>query len=169
MLLGKRTRGSMIRRTTSMTGIGVDLYDAAALQPSADPPQNPPMNIQEATLGAHEVNPKRSAMAGRVDRRLMATVSPMIQRTVSGGAMETAPFLRTCGLCRRRLAPGRDIYMYRGDTAFCSLECREQQMKHDEKKEKCPVTAWNKDENHIHHHHSATPPPPPSPPATSEA
>lgn len=26
---------------------------------------------------------------------------------------------------------------YRGDTAFCTLECREQQMKQDERKEKC--------------------------------
>ncbi|XP_020215081.1 FCS-Like Zinc finger 6 [Cajanus cajan] len=45
-------------------------------------------------------------------------------------------FLRTCDLCRSRLAPGRDIYMYRGDTAFCSLECREKQMKQDQRKEK---------------------------------
>ncbi|KAL6987839.1 hypothetical protein U1Q18_013585 [Sarracenia purpurea var. burkii] len=79
MLLGKCLRGSMIRRTKSMTGIDIDLYDAAALQPSA----NPPMNVQEATLGAQKGNPKRSTMAGKVDRRQMATVSPMIQRIVS--------------------------------------------------------------------------------------
>lgn len=49
---------------------------------------------------------------------------------------QTLPFLRTCGLCNRRLSHGRDIYMYRGDTAFCSQECREQQIKVDERKEK---------------------------------
>ncbi|MED6219031.1 hypothetical protein PIB30_032162, partial [Stylosanthes scabra] len=47
-------------------------------------------------------------------------------------------FLFACSLCKRRLVPGRDIYMYRGDSGFCSQECREQQMKQDEKrKDKC--------------------------------
>ncbi|KAI3883656.1 hypothetical protein MKX03_016338 [Papaver bracteatum] len=48
-----------------------------------------------------------------------------------------AHFLRSCGLCKRWLAPGRDIFMYRGDAAFCTLECRHQQIQQDEKKEKC--------------------------------
>lgn len=29
----------------------------------------------------------------------------------------------------------------RGDTAFCSLECRQQQMNQDEKKEKCSIAS----------------------------
>ncbi|KAI4383492.1 hypothetical protein MLD38_009325 [Melastoma candidum] len=45
-----------------------------------------------------------------------------------------AHFLEACGLCKRRLFPGRDIYMLRGDTAFCSLECREQMMKQEKRK-----------------------------------
>ncbi|XP_077249959.1 FCS-Like Zinc finger 6-like [Tasmannia lanceolata] len=53
----------------------------------------------------------------------------------------TSHFLRACGLCKRRLAPGRDIYMYRGDTAFCSLECRQQQLNQDERKEKCSFSS----------------------------
>ncbi|KAI3930676.1 hypothetical protein MKX01_037122 [Papaver californicum] len=60
------------------------------------------------------------------------------QRRNSGDfSVEAAHFLRSCGLCKSRLAPGRDIFMYRGDTAFCSLECRQQQIQQDEKKEKC--------------------------------
>ncbi|XP_020255446.1 uncharacterized protein LOC109832505 [Asparagus officinalis] len=51
-------------------------------------------------------------------------------------AVETAPFLRACGLCKRRLGPGRDIYMYRGEVAFCSLECRQQLINQEEIKEK---------------------------------
>lgn len=38
----------------------------------------------------------------------------------------------------------------RGDTAFCSLECREQQMKQDERKEKYSGMA-SKKEDHRHH------------------
>ncbi|XP_074571303.1 FCS-Like Zinc finger 5-like [Curcuma longa] len=63
------------------------------------------------------------------------------QRRNTGGALATAtaPFLTACGLCRRRLGPGRDTFMYRGDIAFCSLECRQQHINQDEKKEKCSL------------------------------
>ncbi|XP_006366521.1 uncharacterized protein [Solanum tuberosum] len=57
---------------------------------------------------------------------------------------EKAHFLTTCGLCNHRLTPSRDIYMYRGDTAFCSMECREQQMKSDKRKEKLKLLVLKK-------------------------
>ncbi|WVZ93050.1 hypothetical protein U9M48_039066 [Paspalum notatum var. saurae] len=56
-------------------------------------------------------------------------------------AAESAAFLRACGLCNRRLGPGRDTFMYRGDTAFCSLECRQQHITIEEWKEKCALAA----------------------------
>ncbi|KAF0896205.1 hypothetical protein E2562_019691 [Oryza meyeriana var. granulata] len=36
----------------------------------------------------------------------------------------SSSFLHRCFLCRRELADGDDIYIYRGDRAFCSDECR---------------------------------------------
>lgn len=42
-------------------------------------------------------------------------------------------FLSACYLCKRQLRHGKDIYMYRGDRAFCSVECRYQQIVSDEK------------------------------------
>ncbi|XP_051187336.1 uncharacterized protein [Lolium perenne] len=51
--------------------------------------------------------------------------------------VETAAFLRHCGLCRRLLGPGRDTFMYKGEAAFCSLECRQQHITHEEWKDKC--------------------------------
>ncbi|KAL6844885.1 hypothetical protein ACP4OV_025544 [Aristida adscensionis] len=54
-------------------------------------------------------------------------------------ATEAAAFLRACGLCRRRLGPGRDTFMYKGEAAFCSLECRQQHMTQEEWKDKCAV------------------------------
>jgi len=53
--------------------------------------------------------------------------------------IEPAHFLDACHLCNRRLSDGRDIYMYRGDTAFCSEECRQQQIAMDEHKEKIAI------------------------------
>ncbi|CAA0821521.1 Protein of unknown function (DUF581 [Striga hermonthica] len=45
-------------------------------------------------------------------------------------------FLSACNLCRKSLH-GKDIYMYRGEKAFCSAECRYRQMRIDEPTEKC--------------------------------
>lgn len=44
-------------------------------------------------------------------------------------------FLNSCHLCNKRLH-GRDIYMYRGDKAFCSPECRSKQIGMDERRDK---------------------------------
>ncbi|URD82762.1 hypothetical protein MUK42_05009 [Musa troglodytarum] len=41
-------------------------------------------------------------------------------------------FLEHCCLCRGKLRQGQDIYMYRGDRAFCSEECRCRQIFMDE-------------------------------------
>ncbi|XP_039123013.1 FCS-Like Zinc finger 6-like [Dioscorea cayenensis subsp. rotundata] len=59
--------------------------------------------------------------------------------------VDTAPFLKACSLCKRRLGPGRDIFMYRGEMAFCSLECRQQRMNYNERKEKCSLSSMKKD------------------------
>lgn len=48
----------------------------------------------------------------------------------------TAEFLSSCNLCKKRLH-GLDIFMYRGEKAFCSAECRCKQISMDERKERC--------------------------------
>ncbi|KAL6279832.1 hypothetical protein ACE6H2_016713 [Prunus campanulata] len=48
-------------------------------------------------------------------------------------------FLEACFLCKKPLGDNRDIFMYRGDTPFCSEECRDEQIEIDEAKEK----NWN--------------------------
>ncbi|CAK9321549.1 unnamed protein product [Citrullus colocynthis] len=45
-------------------------------------------------------------------------------------------FLDSCFLCRKPLGNNTDIFMYRGDTPFCSEECRQEQIEIDEAKEK---------------------------------
>ncbi|KAF3439716.1 hypothetical protein FNV43_RR17994 [Rhamnella rubrinervis] len=48
----------------------------------------------------------------------------------------TSDYLSSCHLCRKKLH-GKDIYMYRGEKAFCSTECRSRQIMVDERKERC--------------------------------
>ncbi|ESQ32379.1 hypothetical protein EUTSA_v10005101mg [Eutrema salsugineum] len=45
-----------------------------------------------------------------------------------GSCYPDSGFLEHCFLCRRKLLPAKDIYMYKGDKAFCSEECRSKQM-----------------------------------------
>ncbi|KAG0529425.1 hypothetical protein BDA96_05G097400 [Sorghum bicolor] len=45
-------------------------------------------------------------------------------------------FLDACGRCGRLIGRNKDIFMYRGDTPFCSEECRQQEMDADEAMER---------------------------------
>lgn len=67
-------------------------------------------------------------------------------------------FLEQCSLCGKSLSG--DIFMYRGDTPFCSEECRQQQIevdraRHRRKKHAAAhaVSAARKEHQHRHHHH----------------
>ncbi|KAA3457352.1 protein MARD1-like [Gossypium australe] len=149
MMLGKRSR-QPIKRTTSMTGITVDVSDAEdVVEGHQDPIISHPPHPQIHPL--HE-SPNANS---RYDQRFLAMVSPrnpasFTSHVIDSSTTAAALFLRACWLCNRRLAPGRDIYMYRGDTAFCSQECREKQMKQDERKEKQNINASKKEDRHAH-------------------
>lgn len=45
-------------------------------------------------------------------------------------------FLSFCCFCKKKLEAGTDIYMYRGEKAFCSSECRSEGISIEEEKEK---------------------------------
>uniref|UniRef100_A0A0E0K3R6 FLZ-type domain-containing protein n=1 Tax=Oryza punctata TaxID=4537 RepID=A0A0E0K3R6_ORYPU len=44
-------------------------------------------------------------------------------------------YLDACFRCGRMLAGNKDIFMYRGDTPFCSKECRQRQIDADDASE----------------------------------
>ncbi|KAD6453477.1 hypothetical protein R6Q59_015361 [Mikania micrantha] len=64
--------------------------------------------------------------------------SPRSMRSVHGRfeEQEQPYFLDACFLCKKPLGQNRDIFMYRGDTPFCSEECRAEQIDMDESKQK---------------------------------
>ncbi|KAF8407026.1 hypothetical protein HHK36_006150 [Tetracentron sinense] len=53
-------------------------------------------------------------------------------------------FLSFCYSCKKKLEEGKDIYMYRGEKAFCSCSCRSQEILVEEEMEK---TVNNSSEN----------------------
>ncbi|XVF25284.1 hypothetical protein REPUB_Repub13aG0199800 [Reevesia pubescens] len=44
-------------------------------------------------------------------------------------------FLQSCRLCHKNLSLDKEVYMYRGDQGFCSIECRNRQIELDEIRE----------------------------------
>ncbi|KAM4086967.1 hypothetical protein ACJW30_10G142300 [Castanea mollissima] len=157
MMLGKRPRPPM-KRTSSMTEITLDLNTNSDGAPPPllmisdstthqNNPQRQPTNASCGGGGGASQSQQRRGGGGGLDglnqQFLQPTnmVSPRDHRRNSADFVDTAHFLRACSLCKRRLFPGRDIYMYRGDTAFCSLECRQQQMNLDERMEKCSLAS----------------------------
>ncbi|KAK8511093.1 hypothetical protein V6N12_033374 [Hibiscus sabdariffa] len=54
----------------------------------------------------------------------------------NGSSYQPENFLSFCFTCRKNLSPGKDIYIYRGEKAFCSEECRYQEMMLEEGTEK---------------------------------
>lgn len=65
--------------------------------------------------------------------------TPMSERRSSSDRPGYAvdDFLSFCYGCKKKFGSGEDIYMYRGDKAFCSHECRHHEMLLDEGRDKC--------------------------------
>ncbi|KAB2614473.1 hypothetical protein D8674_037527 [Pyrus ussuriensis x Pyrus communis] len=66
-------------------------------------------------------------------------VSPLSVGEV-GREFWASDFLSSCYLCKKQLH-GLDIFMYRGEKAFCSAECRDKHIRSDDHKEKCRTEA----------------------------
>ncbi|XP_019184597.1 PREDICTED: uncharacterized protein LOC109179548 [Ipomoea nil] len=62
-------------------------------------------------------------------------VSPSGKSPFSRRGSPATGFLDCCYLCKRKLLPGKDIYMYKGDRGFCSVECRCRQIVMDEEEQ----------------------------------
>ncbi|TVU15997.1 hypothetical protein EJB05_39543, partial [Eragrostis curvula] len=58
------------------------------------------------------------------------------------------PALDACALCAKRLGRDSDIFMYRGDTPFCSEECRYEQMQLDAIRERQAASSAARRQTH---------------------
>ncbi|KAF0899717.1 hypothetical protein E2562_022563 [Oryza meyeriana var. granulata] len=160
MMMAKRgggrpvTRKNPMRRTTSMTEfappVDVLVSDvvAAAEEEADEATELEFMNgreeeedaaVEEASYGWFGVGAAagmRADLLAAYRARAAPALAGLRRNSADFSAVETTAFLRACGLCNRRLGPGRDTFMYKGEAAFCSLECRQQHITHEEWKEK---------------------------------
>ncbi|CAF1715879.1 hypothetical protein HID58_084395 [Brassica napus] len=103
--------------------------------------------ILESTNNNNNNNTLSTPKPHQVVNKSAVMVSSDLRR---GNCYLSSGFLEHCFLCRKKLLPAKDIYMYKGDRAFCSVECRSKQMTMDEEveeesltRENCSFTAVN--------------------------
>ncbi|CAI0388058.1 unnamed protein product [Linum tenue] len=94
--------------------------------------------LRDDAVTVFDVNPVAAAAAGM----FYASSSPLMMTAGFGGAAEgwrndfcNQDFLASCFLCKK-LLHGLDIFMYRGEKAFCSPECREKHIRDEDYREK---------------------------------
>ncbi|XP_025798254.1 uncharacterized protein LOC112878070 [Panicum hallii] len=110
------------RHREAVGGVGLGILAALEAQPTAAavPRVSAPVSIaRRARLEVSELG-----CSGRCATSLCGGKSSSGSRPASpGAAFRVAEFLSCCDMCRRPL-DGKDIFMYRGERAFCSMECR---------------------------------------------
>lgn len=99
MLIGNRRRPQM-QRTPSMPRITIEIDDNQTAGQDSD--------VAMAVVDGGD----------NYDQRFLAVLSPGNHRRnerkdVGKASLPLTSFLGNCGFCKRRLAPGRDIYMYK--------------------------------------------------------
>jgi len=101
-----------MKRTTSMSEITFDLNTVTTEE---DPNNNNNLfNRHGPGVGPYGPYPPTSpGINGSDHSRVMSMVSPRNLRRNSADMTHNPDFLRSCFLCKRRLVPGRDIYMYK--------------------------------------------------------
>lgn len=124
MLLGKRPRPPIMRRTTSMSG-GMAVEDMQVNTNNLESHEEQVVSADNSLhLQVHEQGdaikdpPHHGMVADHTKDVVVAMVMSPSPNTTNNHPQNqttnnTPHFLLTCGLCKCHLAPARDIYMYR--------------------------------------------------------
>nr|XP_004508200.1 FCS-Like Zinc finger 15-like [Cicer arietinum] len=78
----------------------------------------------------HQIINKTTMMLNTINNKTSSPISYPSSNHHSH--FQASNFLEQCFLCKKRLLLGKDIYMYKGDRAFCSVDCRCKQILTDE-------------------------------------
>uniref|UniRef100_A0A7N0V7Y2 FLZ-type domain-containing protein n=1 Tax=Kalanchoe fedtschenkoi TaxID=63787 RepID=A0A7N0V7Y2_KALFE len=81
---------------------------------------------------SHGPNPKTTHIYHNCIVKSCCGVPRSLSAPRSGSSQLPEDFLSSCYTCRKHLSIGEDIYMYKGEKAFCSSECRHKEMLLDE-------------------------------------
>ncbi|KAL7104909.1 hypothetical protein ACP275_07G011900 [Erythranthe tilingii] len=106
-----------------MVGLSVILENSNDL--SGDEQRRSPQVISKGSMIKPPSNPPSPTAAP-------PSPAGFSRRRSAPSSSSACGFLEYCFLCTQKLLPGKDIYMYKGDKAFCSEDCRCRQIFMDE-------------------------------------
>jgi len=111
------------RHRDAVGGVGLGILAALEAQPAAGAPAAVPRVSAPVSIARRaRLEVSELGCSGRCATSLCG--GGKSSSSGSGGpAFRVAEFLSCCDMCRRPLG-GKDIFMYRGERAFCSMECR---------------------------------------------
>ncbi|WCJ29786.1 hypothetical protein M5689_011398 [Euphorbia peplus] len=99
---------------------------------------------------SHGPNPKKTHIYGDCILGCSSCVEKenVIPQATASSTAAAPPFpsddiLKSCYHCNKKLDGSKDIYIYRGEKAFCSLDCRSEEIMVDEEMEKTVNKASN--------------------------
>nr|GME05196.1 Zf-FLZ domain containing protein [Ipomoea batatas] len=169
--------------------VGSLIKDCLDLMKKLSSPQPPPSTAVRRLSKSNEMVGLSVVLEGHKDNassQVVSKASNMIIKPPSPTSCSPTPvspfsrrpsppaaFLHSCYLCKRKLLPGKDIYMYKGDRGFCSVECRCRQIGMDEegqaaatkapssKRDQCSLAAMKPQRPTPSPAAAAAPPPPP--------
>lgn len=118
------------RHRDASGGVGLGILAALESQPSAAVASATSAPVSIARRAAR-LEVSELACSGRCATSLCGGGGPS---SSARRPFRVAEFLSCCDMCRRPL-DGKDIFMYRGDRAFCSMECRYHAIVSDECRE----------------------------------
>ncbi|KAK1309427.1 hypothetical protein QJS10_CPA09g00067 [Acorus calamus] len=132
----------MLRRNNSPVAMTIPTNQTVVIEPTRSPRVWRAPESEGVGLGIVAALERSSSGGDQAARAVVG--SPKVHLSVpmtivgkrSGEEFKVADFLSCCYLCRKKLH-GKDIYMYRGEKAFCSMECRYWQIVSDECQESC--------------------------------
>lgn len=112
---------------------------------------------------SHGPNPKKTHIFGdcvlechpnEIDlgnkRESFETIRPCLENSLQKSPLSPYPsndFLSSCYFCKKKLEEGKDIFMYRGEKAFCSWDCRLEEISIEEEQEKSIIDAPGESSN----------------------
>uniref|UniRef100_A0A0D9VV36 FLZ-type domain-containing protein n=1 Tax=Leersia perrieri TaxID=77586 RepID=A0A0D9VV36_9ORYZ len=102
-------------------GGGVGLGILAALEAQQQP--TPPAPRVSAVVATRRQAARLEVSELGCSGRCATSLCGGGEASPSSAAFRVAEFLECCDMCKRAL-DGKDIFMYRGERAFCSMECR---------------------------------------------
>ncbi|RCV44404.1 hypothetical protein SETIT_9G371100v2 [Setaria italica] len=118
------------RHREAVGGVGLGILAALEAQPSASAAAVPKVSAPVSIARRARLEVSELGCSGRCATSLCGGGAQAQKASTSdgrpgspGAAFRVAEFLSCCDMCRRAL-DGKDIFMYRGERAFCSMECR---------------------------------------------